>query len=108
MAKYPNSFVMECREAIYEGLTFDEFYCDRANTRLSRKVAQKAWNRANHMCDHEEELNRFLINDIRSRFSGFAKAIQDYYEEGFGYKDLADAIGISCAAIAEIIRGSEG
>lgn len=108
MAKYSNAFVMECREAIYEGLTFDEFYYDRTNRSLSRKVAQKAWNRANHLCDHEVELNRFLINDIRSRFSGFAKAIQDYYEEGFGYGDLADALGISRAAIAEIIRGSEG
>ena len=108
MAKYSNQFVLECREAIYEGLSFDEFYYDRANTSLSRKVAQKAWNRANYMCDHEEELNRFLINDIRSRFGGFAKAIQDYYQEGFGYKDLADALCISCAAISEIVHGSEG
>lgn len=108
MAKYPNAFVLECREAIYEGLDFDDFYKYKANTTLNRKRAYKAWRRANHLCNNEVELNRFLIDDIKSRFGGFVKTIQDYYQEGFGYGDLADALGISRNAIAEIIRGSEG
>lgn len=108
MAKYSNKYLMNAREAIFDGLTFDEFYYNYSGEKVKRKYAQRAWNRATTLAENDQEWNKFLINNFIERFGGFVTGLKNYYQEGFGVSDLANALGISCKAILEIVHSQEG
>lgn len=101
------AMVKDAREAIYEGKELSEFYFPGDYGCSKWKTAKAVWHKANKSVEDQEIWRGILIKEIKSQFETLANVMDDYYNEGFGYSDISDALGISKEAVAEVIKKME-
>lgn len=108
MAKYSYELICNMREAIFEGITFDYYFYNCMDSKLKKKIARKAWNRATTFVNNEEEWRKYILSEMKPIFNRFAELVDDYWNNGFGYFQLEEAFGITNSSIKEIIHKIEG
>lgn len=73
----------EMREAIFDGLTLDEYLADSNFKDITRQTAEKRWNAAKIMTEDWEQWGSYiLMTEVIPAFKQFKEAIDNYYNEG--------------------------
>ena len=101
--------ILEMREAIYDGMSFQEYFDNSQYKDVAIHNATKAWNRANILCEDWEEWRKFELEyKLIPAFRNFILALNDYFGEGHGIYKLDEALNLSKSTTEELFRLVEG
>lgn len=81
-----HAITKEMREAIFDGLTLDEYLEGSNFKNISRSTAEERWNAAKLMTEDWDAWGLFILQTevipAFEAFKGFMEAIDTYYNEG--------------------------
>jgi len=83
LKKRKNKMIIEMREAIFKGLTMDEYLQSSTFKDVGSKNAIKAWNRAQILTEDWKLWGEFILSaEVVPAFREFMEALDNYYNEG--------------------------